>query len=455
MMAGSIRRSGSEHCSPDRWARQFRSANAALVSRDTIYALASGRPPAAIAIIRVSGPRAHAAGEALAGELPPARHSVVRQLHHAGDLLDEAIVLRFNGPASATGEDIVEFHCHGGRAVVDAVLRALAELEGLRLAEPGEFTRRAFESGRIDLTEAEGLADLLEAETESQRRSAFALAEGGLRRQVEAWQARVLELSARAEAAIDYDEEDGLGTDAQLAEDCAALAGELDSWLARPRVEPLRDGIRVVIAGPPNSGKSSLLNTIAGDEKAIVTDVPGTTRDQIEVPLSLAGLPILLTDTAGLRSTDEPVERIGIDRARSSAANADLLLWLGEPDAAPEHRNVVKIHSRCDLPERAAVPGGSVAVSAATGWGLADLLEIIATEGRSLIPDDGALALNRRQAETINEASANLRTAASAPDLVIAAECLRLTRSVFDRLTGRAGVEDVMDALFGRFCLGK
>ncbi|MEO6359367.1 MAG: tRNA uridine-5-carboxymethylaminomethyl(34) synthesis GTPase MnmE, partial [Sphingomicrobium sp.] len=211
-----------------------------LTARETIFALASGRPPSAIAVVRISGPGAHATCRLLAGDIPPARQAALRTLRSSDGVLDEALVLRFDGPASATGEDIVEFHCHGGRAVVDAVLEALKGIDGLRIAEPGEFTRRAFENGRIDLTEAEGLADLLEAETESQRRSALALAEGGLRRQVEEWQERVLVLSARAEAAIDYDEEDGLGADPQLFGACETLASELDEWLARPRIEPLR-----------------------------------------------------------------------------------------------------------------------------------------------------------------------------------------------------------------------
>lgn len=425
------------------------------MSPDTIFALASGRPPAAIAIIRISGPKAHAAGAALCGGLPKSRHAAVRSLRSAGELLDNALVLRFDGPGSSTGEDLIEFHCHGGRAVVDAVLAALAGVGGLRLAEPGEFTRRAFENGRIDLTEAEGLADLLEAETESQRKAALALADGGLRRQVELWQGRVLQLSARAEAAIDYDEEDDLGVDPQLGVDCARLADELASWLARPFIEPLRDGLRVVLAGPPNSGKSSLLNFIAGESKAIVTDVPGTTRDQIEVPLSLSGIPIVLTDTAGVRNSLDPVERIGVERARASAEAADILLWLGPPEQVPDHRHFIRVHSRCDLAERARVPRGSIAVSAVTGHGIGNLLEAISGIASTLLPGEGMIALNRRQASAVSQAAAALGNAAANRDYIIVAEELRTARHAFDRLTGRAGIEDVLDALFGRFCLGK
>jgi tRNA modification GTPase len=422
----------------------------------TIFALASGRLPAAIAVIRISGPRAHAAAERLAGALPEPRQAALRRLRSSdGQFLDEALLLRFDGPASATGEDAVEFHCHGSRAVVDAVLAVLAGIEGLRLAEPGEFTRRAFENGRIDLTEAEGLADLLEAETESQRRAALAMAEGGLRHQVEAWQAQLLALSARAEAAIDYDEEDGLGADPALARECAELAWEIDQWTDRPTVEPLRDGVRVVLAGPTNAGKSSLINALAGAEKAIVTEIAGTTRDQIEVPLAIDGVPCILIDTAGLRDTEERVERIGIERARSAIERADVLLWLGAPADAPEHSRLVKVHARADQPGRSKGPPGSIAVSSVTGAGLAILLSRIAAEARTLLPAEGIVAINRRQAAALQDAADALRLAGSAPDIVIGAEGLRSARGAFDRVTGRAGVEDLLDTLFGRFCLGK
>ncbi len=426
------------------------------MSADTIFALASGRPPAAVSIIRISGPRAHDVARGLAGKVPESRRASLRTLRdEAGEPLDEALILCFAGPASATGEDTVEFHCHGGRAVVDAILRQLSSLQGLRLAQPGEFTRRAFENGRIDLTEAEGLADLIEAETDSQRRAALRLAEGGLRRQVDEWLQRLLQLSARAEAAIDYVEEEDVTPDRSLSRDCGALASELKLWLDRPRMEPLKDGVRVVVAGPPNAGKSSLINAIIGQDRVIVTDIPGTTRDQIDVPMSLDGIPILLTDTAGLRETDELVERIGVDRARSLLETADILLWLGEPKNAPPHAQLVLVHAQADRPDRRDAPAGSMPVSSKTAEGMAELLARVGEIAPFLLPAEDAIALNRRQAAGLSDARLALDAAASADDHVLLAEDLRSARGAFDRMTGRAGVEDVLDALFGRFCLGK
>jgi tRNA modification GTPase len=427
------------------------------VALDTIFALSSGRPPAAVAVIRSSGPHTFAAAEALMGRLPPARQPVLATLRapSSGVVIDQALVLRFDGPASATGENVVEYQCHGGRAVVDALLAALGGLPGMRLAQPGEFTRRAFTNGRIDLTEAEGLADLLEAETESQRRAALLLAEGGLRRQAEAWRKRLVDLSARAEAAIDYvgDEHETAADEDALAAEARALAEELAAWLGRPRAEPLKAGLRVVVAGPPNAGKSSLVNALAESEKAIVTDIAGTTRDAIEVPMAIDGVPIVLIDTAGLRASEDRVEMIGIGRAESQMQQADVLVWLGEPATAPVHRGLIPIHAQADRAERGAAPNGSLAVSVVTGQGLAELATAIATAARDLLPVEGEVALNRRQASAMADAAQALQVAG--PELVMTAEALRLARSAFDRLSGRAGVEDMLEALFGRFCLGK
>ncbi|HEX3422153.1 MAG TPA: tRNA uridine-5-carboxymethylaminomethyl(34) synthesis GTPase MnmE [Sphingomicrobium sp.] len=427
-----------------------------MSERDTIFALSSGRPPAAISVIRISGDRAHEAGSRIAGTLPLPRMAAVRELRdpRSAELLDEALVLRFDSPASATGEDIVEFQCHGGRAIVDALLVALASLQGVRPAEAGEFTRRAFENGRIDLTEAEGLADLIEAETEAQRKAAITVAEGGLKKKVAEWQDRLLAYSAEAERAIDHDEEDEHIAPALLTE-CAGLARELHEWLCRPRVERLRDGARVVVAGPPNSGKSSLINAIAGEERAIVTDIPGTTRDHIEVPLGLGGVPVLLTDTAGLRDSADKVEMIGITRTERLIEVADILVWLGDPDEMPDHPRNVLVHSKADLPGREVGPEGALAVSSTTGDGVTELLARIGALAQRLLPQDGAIALNRRQSQHLAEAASALSNAAASSDILMVAEELRFARSAFDRLTGKAGVEDVLDALFARFCLGK
>ena len=427
------------------------------MSGDTIFALSSGRPPAAIAVIRTSGPQAFAACEAIAGRLPPARRPSLRHLRHPGQgtVIDEALVLRFDSPASATGENVVEYQCHGGRAVVDALLDALTSLPNMRVAEPGEFTRRAFANGRIDLTEAEGLADLLEAETESQRRAALLMAEGGLKRQIGLWRQRLVDLSARAEAAIDYvgDEDETAADEAVLARDAAELADDLGKWLGRPRAEPLKEGIRVIVAGPVNAGKSSLVNALAESEKAIVTDIAGTTRDVIEVPLSLGGLPLVLVDTAGLRTAEDPVEAIGVHRAQHQMQRADVILWLGEPAGKPDHPRVIPVHPQADRPGRSVALAGSLAVSAVTGKGLAQLSTRLVEEARQLLPAGGDLALNRRQASELQKARAALCDVE--PDLVLAAEALRQARSAFDRLDGRAGVEDMLDSLFSRFCLGK
>lgn len=336
---------------------------------------------------------------------------------------------------------------------MDSLLSVLAAIGGLRAAEPGEFTRRAFENGRIDLTEAEGLADLIEAETESQRKAAIRLAEGGLKKEIARWQERLLSISARVERAIDFDEEDE-APDPSLGRDCTALATELEDWLARPLVEPLKDGLKVVVAGPTNAGKSSLINKIVGEEKAIVTDVPGTTRDHIEVPLSLGGVPIRLTDTAGLRETSDRIEAIGIERAGKLVQGADILVWMGQPEEAPRHPRLVKVRAKSDLAGRERVYG-TLPVSSVSGEGIAQLLETLESMAREILPSEDSLALNRRQAGLFGEASNALSHAATAADLVVLAEHLRTARTAFDRLTGRAGVEDVLDALFSRFCLGK
>ena len=422
---------------------------------DTIVALSSGRPPAAIAVVRTSGPGSVTAAVRIAGTLPPARQAALRQLRDPADhsLIDEALVLRFDGPSTATGETIVEYQCHGGRATVDRLIAVLLGEPGFRLAEPGEFTRRALAHGRIDLTEAEGLADLLAAETERQRRSAMVRASGAVRARLDGWRDQLLELSARAEVAIDYaDEEEGEG-DPQLGSDIAGLADEMQQLLSRPRVEPLRDGVRVVVAGPPNAGKSSLVNALAQSERAIVTEIAGTTRDVIEVPIAIGGVPFLLIDTAGLRDAADRVEAIGVERAEREIARADLILWLGEPGRAPPGEKVIQLQPKADLLQATARTG--FAVSSASGEGLAGLVELLQRRADNLLPIDNELALDRRQHQLLSEAAQALGRGARLADPVLAAEELRTARAAIDRISGRAGVDDLLDALFGRFCLGK
>ena len=421
---------------------------------DTIVALSSGRPPAAIAVVRTSGPQALAAAVAIAGRLPGQRQASLRRLVDPRDksLIDEALILWFDAPHSSTGENIVEYQCHGGRATVDALIQALLARPGIRLAEPGEFTRRALANGRIDLTEAEGLADLLTAETELQRRSAMARAGGALRKRLDDWRERLLTLSARAEVAIDYaDEEEGAAAP-DLQPDIHGLAGEMAALLTAPRVEPLREGVRVVVAGPPNAGKSSLVNALAQGEKAIVTHIPGTTRDVIEVPLAIDGIPFVLVDTAGLRESDDVVESIGIDRARAEAARGDVILWLGDAAEAPDLENIIPIAAKSDL----GAPGnGGLSVSSVTGEGLAELTRELAERARRLLPKGDELALDRRQHDLLDDAQQALERAGQLVDPLLVAEELRAARQAIDRISGRAGVEDLLDALFGRFCLGK
>ena len=425
--------------------------------RDTIYALSSGSPPAAIAIVRISGPHADEALQLLSGRLPEPRRASVAGLTDpaSGDVLDHAILLRFPGPNSSTGEDMAELHLHGGRSVVVAVLQALSTIDGLRHAEPGEFTRRAFENGRIDLTEAEGLSDLLTAETEAQRRAALALAGGMLSRKVEGWRGQILGLSAQLEAALDFADEGDVDEEvsSSWAEHLTALAKEMEHAISAPGIERLRDGIRVVIAGPPNAGKSSLLNALAGRDAAITSDVPGTTRDLVEAPTSIAGTAFLLVDTAGLRDGGDYIEQVGIGRAREAAAAADIILWLGAPHEAPPGDHVLKVQTKLDL--GASCEEADIRLSAVTGEGVDELLRRLLVRASLLSPREGEVTLNRRHREILGDCLEFIHDAARASDPLIASEALRIARSELDRITGRAGVEDMLNALFGSFCIGK
>ncbi|MBB5713493.1 tRNA uridine-5-carboxymethylaminomethyl(34) synthesis GTPase MnmE [Sphingomonas aerophila] len=424
---------------------------------DTIFATSSGRPPAAIAIIRISGAGAFDAASRMAGKLPPPRRAGLRQLRHDGVLLDEALVLAFPGPASATGEDLVELHCHGGRAVVAAVERSLSAQSGLRLANAGEFTRRALINGRIDLAEAEGLADLLAAETEAQRVAAMSAAEGRVSRAIQGWIDRVAMLAAQVEAALDFADEDDVEDDpaamGQVRSGMQLLSDDIEAVLAQPPVDRLRDGIRVVLAGPPNSGKSTLLNRLVEREAAIVSPISGTTRDRIEVAVAHAGLPFLLTDTAGLAgATADPIERIGIARAHRAIEEADLLLWLG--DETPPRRDAIWLHARSDAVGRDHVPAGPMlAVAADHPTTIAALWKLLTSRAQDLVPRVDHLALGTTQRRQCHTAA--LALAEPWADLLIGAEHLRVAHSALAAILGLNSTEHMLDTLFGRFCIGK
>lgn len=424
---------------------------------DTIFALSSGAPPAGIAIVRVSGPGAGPALEAIAGAIPPARVARRAALHddRTGALLDDALVLWFPGPRTATGEDLAEFHLHGGRAVVAAVEGALAALPGLRRAEAGEFARRAFVHGRIDLAEAEGLADLLAAETEIQRRAAIELAGGALSRQVEVWRQRLLALSAQVEAGLDFDDEgDVVVPQLALRGEIQRLAADLEQALAAPAAEMLNEGYRVALAGPPNAGKSMLFNALVGDDAAITASLPGTTRDVLVRSVALDGIPFTMVDMAGLRDRGaDPIELLGIERAQREMSRADLILWLGAEGVGPAE--AWEIEPQCDRADRVRKAAPRYRISALTGEGMSEMkLGLIAHASRAL-PKRGDSILNRRQRALLERGSAALRGAVVQRDPLLTAEGLRECRVAFDRLVGRTSTEEVLDALFGRFCIGK
>ncbi len=368
-------------------------------------------------------------------------------------ILDHALILWFPGPTTATGEDLAEFHLHGGRAVVAAVLAAIGAINETRPAEAGEFTRRAFENGRIDLSEAEGLTELLAAETENQRQSALALAEGGLGRRVNTWQAALLAMSAQLEAELDFSDEGDVLERApnELQSRIGTLADDLTSLLAAPGAERLRDGIRVVLAGPTNSGKSSLFNSLIDRDAAIVSNIAGTTRDRIEAPIALDGIPLVLIDTAGLRESADAIVSIGGARARDAISTADLILWLGASWQAPE--GAIQVIPKSDRSGSEAQTG--LRVSSHTGEGIAELKEQLLGRARNLLPKPGALVLNQRHRSILAEVLEELEVASQATDTLIIAEHFRMARDHLDRLTGKSGVEDMLDALFGNLCIGK
>lgn len=435
------------------------------MSSDTIFALSSGQPPAAIAVMRISGPRASHAMIALAGDVLEERRASLRMLRAAnGVILDQALVLWFPGPTTATGEDLLELHLHGGRAVVRAVEMALTTLPGVRPAVAGEFTRRAFENGRIDLAEAEGLADLLSAETEAQRRNAMALADGHLSRAVEGWQNELLRISAMVEADLDFSDEDdvGEGRAATITDDMEQLTNAMEAWLLRPPVERLKDGLSVVLAGPPNAGKSTLINTLVERDAVLTSDIAGTTRDVVEIPVSIGGIALRLADTAGIRDeTGDVIEEMGIERARAMIDASDILLWLGSAADVPDHHPaVIVIAPQADVfaddpAWQVAAQKADIKLSAKTGEGMAALVDHIVTLASTMLPSGGEVALNERQRAAISDAIEALIADSEQEDLLIIAERLRLARMALDQLTGRASTEHMLDTLFGRFCIGK
>ncbi len=428
---------------------------------DTIFALATARGKAGVAIIRVSGPQAFKAAESLA-ELPnPSRQPSLRSIRGPdGTLIDKGLVLAFEKDASFTGDRVVEFQVHGSPAVVAALLDALADLDGLRLAEPGEFTRRALENGRLDLTQVEGLADLIDAETEAQRRQALRVAEGALQRRADAWRSHLIRAVALMEATIDFaDEEVPTDVTPEVSDLLERVAGELEAEVEGSRIaERIRDGFEVAILGKPNIGKSTLLNALAGREAAITSETAGTTRDVIEVRMDLGGLPVTVLDTAGLRDAKDDVERIGIDRARARGEAADLRVFLvADPD---EHLSMTRqaddivVVGKADL-----YTGDHPAVSGASGFGVSDLVARITgvLEARASIP---ATAMRARQRISISEAlgfisAARVEAEQGESRIEYASENLHRAIHALDVLIGKVDVEHILDEIFSSFCLGK
>ncbi|MGL4540993.1 MAG: tRNA uridine-5-carboxymethylaminomethyl(34) synthesis GTPase MnmE [Polymorphobacter sp.] len=430
---------------------------------DTIFALSSGRPPAGIAVVRISGANAFAALAALTPSRPPARRAVVRALRDPanGLLLDRAMVLGFVAPETATGEDLVELHLHGGPAVVAALLDVLDRLPGLRLAEPGEFTRRGFENGRIDLSQSEGLADLVNAETEVQRRIALDQAGGRLRDVVDSWRAAIIALRADVEAWLDFAEAEadvvaGIGPRSLVRQKIALLRNEIAAVDADAgRGLRLRDGLTIAVVGAPNVGKSSLINVLARRDVAIVSEHAGTTRDLIELQQTIAGVAVTLIDTAGLRDASDPVEAEGIRRARARAAQADLVLHVAE--ALPHVKLGQVVINKID--ESRLVPGpdgDAIYLSAKSGAGVAALEAWLGDWVRGAVrPGEAVLVTQRRHQQAMQAALADLGHAMEVDDDVLCAESLRLAGRALGRITGAVEVEDLLDAIFARFCVGK
>jgi tRNA modification GTPase len=455
-----------------------------MPDRSTIFALSSGRPPAAIAVVRVSGPRAGVALEKLIGRLPEPRKAALARVRDpaSGEIIDEALTLWFPAPRSETGEDVAELQLHGGHAVIAGVFDALAMIEGCRPAEAGEFTRRAFENGRLDLTAVEGLADLIAAETPAQRRLAFRQLKGLIGDRAEAWRRRLIEALALVEARIDFSDEadvpeDLIGPALYAAQQ---LRDEIGVVLADGRRgERLRDGLVVAIAGPPNAGKSTLLNRLARREAAIVSPYAGTTRDVIEVHLDLDGYPVTLLDTAGIRNSAEPVEQEGVRRARERAAAADLVLWVIDGSASGVAADVYPknlgnaatwlVRNKIDRVDASPCMGAgknenseyefTLSISALTGTGMEALTAALSNYAKTYFASTESAVITRaRHRRALEETGAALDRALArdgANDEELIAEELRAAATTLGRLTGRVDVEDILDVIFRDFCIGK
>jgi tRNA modification GTPase len=454
-----------------------------MSDRDTIFALSSGRPPAAIAVVRISGPRARVALEQLIGRVPQPRHASLARVRDPAisEVIDEGLALWFPGPNSETGEDIAELHVHGGRAVIAAVLAALAKLAGFRHAEAGEFTRRAFENGRMDLTAVEGLADLVAAETEAQRRQAYQQLRGLLGDRAESWRQRLIEALALVEAGIDFSDEEDVPEDmmSRSLELIRPLAEEISKAGAQ-QGERLREGMRVAIAGPPNAGKSTLFNRLARRDAAIVSPFPGTTRDVLELHLDLGGYPVTVLDTAGIRETNDPVEREGVRRASEQAAGASLVLWVIDATAADwgeaakwcaiqaaPHSVTWLVVNKMDLLDEAGEQRIESQftqhetvnfISSATGAGVDELVNALTRLAECFFAPEPALVTRERQRAHLRDtvlALQDAQRAAQSGREEIVAEQLRLATRALGKLLGRVDVEDVLDVIFRDFCIGK
>lgn len=427
---------------------------------DTIFALASGAGKAGVSVLRLSGPLSHDAGVALCGSLPPARQSGLRRVHNSlGEMLDEALVLCFCAPASFTGEDVVELHLHGSPAIIAAVLQELSAQPGLRMAHPGEFTRRAMENGRLDLAQVEGLADLIDAETDAQRRQAQRVLSGDLGDLVELWRRDLIRAAALLEATIDFADED-VPTDVtpEVSRLLLSVRAGMDGEIAGVAInERVRTGFEVAIVGQPNVGKSTLLNALAGREAAITSEYAGTTRDVIEVRMDMGGLPVTMLDTAGLRNTDDVVEGIGISRAVDRANQADIRVFLVQMnEALPVKRQTGDIVLR---PKADGLVDKAGAISGKTGEGISELVQLL-TDTLHFRTASAGIATRERHRDAMQRAGASLDAAmqvlANGSDHYdIAAEELRTAIRALESLVGRIDVENVLDEIFSSFCLGK